>query len=700
MPIPPDTLTTALIPRILTPTTSVAELLALFQQQPQPSACYAVVRLAADAYDLLALTDLSDATQQHGQSLLQMPLGAVPSLLQPAAPVRQATTGQAAAERKLHASPRRRLVVLDAHGDVPGILVSHSLSVPKGADPLALLTPAVLGEEAPTLPPHLNTRFEGLAPDQPLPVGQRVPFVVWVGLPTGQRSEPFQFTFPNDDTPVTFTVQLHAVPDTWTVKVIEPTMIVAPPGTTTQEAEFLVTAKQPGRDTLFVTVAHAETDATVQHLCLPVYAAQEVAPASPPPAREPIEVSFPLEDTSLKRQTVEIALCPGADGEGFDAVVRADLANHTIWETYRVPVSTDEIQNAALRLRQELERIVFYPGKESGGPFPFASLDTLTIDETLARETAVALADAGQQFWCLLFEAPRAPAALKQFAADLRELAHGSSVQIVLYSQRFIIPWFLLYDKPGPITADTLDWTGFWGYRFRLGGIPPGRYPTPIINDQPPGLLALFNDEANLRSFTTAQEQAIRTVLNQETWHGIWGDAAVRESLRIPEAIALVYCYCHGTHTSGAVKAATLASESALSFSTGAQVRLADLRRLPATYFARRPLVFLNACEGGTQDAFYYDGFMPYFIEELGARGFIGTEVKAPQLLAHDIALHFLEAFAAGQPVGDILWRLRRHYLDTHHNILAFNYSLYCRGDVRVILRHDFLDTYLHAGGE
>jgi hypothetical protein len=310
---------------------------------------------------------------------------------------------------------------------------------------------------------------------------------------------------------------------------------------------------------------------------------------------------------------------------------------------------------------------------------------TLTIDETLAKQTAVPLADAGQQVWHLLFQSPRAPAELKQFAADVRLLPHGSSVQIVLYSQRFIIPWTLLYDKPGPITTETLDWAGFWGARYRLEIIPPGRYPAPTISDQPPGLLAFFNDDANLRSFTTQQEQAIRTLLGADTVHSVWGATAVQQALRAPDAAALIYCYCHGEHTSGAVKATALASESALLFSHGARLHLTDLRRLPAAYLARRPLVFLNACEGATQDAFFYDGFMPYFIEEVGARGFIGTEVKAPVFLAHDVALRFLEAFAAGQPVGDILWRLRRHYLDTHHNILAFNYSLYCPGAVRLV---------------
>jgi hypothetical protein len=53
-------------------------------------------------------------------------------------------------------------------------------------------------------------------------------------------------------------------------------------------------------------------------------------------------------------------------------------------------------------------------------------------------------------------------------------------------------------------------------------------------------------------------------------------------------------------------------------------------------------------------------------------------------LLAHDLALAFLHEFAHGHPVGEIFWRLRRHYLDTHHTILAFNYSLYCLGEVRL----------------
>jgi hypothetical protein len=37
------------------------------------------------------------------------------------------------------------------------------------------------------------------------------------------------------------------------------------------------------------------------------------------------------------------------------------------------------------------------------------------------------------------------------------------------------------------------------------------------------------------------------------------------------------------------------------------------------------------------------------------------------------LALDDLREFAQGHPVDEILRRLRRYYLDTHHTILAFN---------------------------
>lgn len=716
MPVPIEHLEREkLIPCVLTSSTTVGEMLFMFDEQPDPYHCYAVVRVGIELYDVLTLADLQPAAVERGAALLPLALGAIPGLLQPTDPVWQARIGLDAAERRMGATPRRRLVVLDETGAVLGILASPFLLASKDpVSPLHLIapppppivappsprSPSVLepeplpapsppepAPEPPPAPPYLNTRFEGIEPNGPLIVGRRVPLIVSVGAPTAgnhpQSSRRFEFDFAGVAGPVAFTVHVDADPEAWTIRAAEPTLIVAPPGTTIQDAEFLVTARQPGRDKLHISVERADTGATVQHVWLPVIAENEQTSVTLAPAiAERIAISQPLDNTDTERRRVEMVIQPGS--ESFVATIRADLPNRYVRATYRVPVSGVEIQNAALRLRQELEKIVFYPGKHAAKTYPFASLTTLSVDEAVARHTTAPLADAGEQVWRLLFNAPRAPEDLKRLATDLRDLPHGSTVQIVLDSQQFIIPWALLYDKPGPISAETLDWSGFWGYRYILDVLPPGSYPPPLIADVPLQPLFLFNDDENLRTFTNAQEQFAQSEWQAMHARVAWGHAAVQEVLTAPGNTGLIYCYCHGDHESGAAKVGTLASESGIYFSGKQRLRLADLRRLPAAPLLRHPLVFLNACEGATQDAFYYDGFMPFFVEELGARGFIGTEVKAPQLLAHDFALQFMRAFAQGQPVGAILWQLRQHYLDTHHTILGFNYSLYCLGDVRL----------------
>ncbi len=349
--MPIDNLITSLIPRVLTPSNSVEELLTLFDSRPQPNSCYAVVRLAADAYDVLALADLDEAARQFSYDLLDMSLAAVPGLLRFAAPVSQSGTGEAAARRALHATPRGRLVVLDDYGDVAGILVAHTLSGTKGG-PLELLQPAVLSAPGSTSAPHLNTRFENLDPGQPLPVGRHQLLTVWVGpaidAARNRRSEPFRFRFADEHSPVEFLVHLHADPEAWNVNPIETTMIVAPPGVTSQEAVFMVTAQQPGRDTLYVTVERADTGVTVQHLCLPVYAVQTQSDVALPVAQQPVSVSLPLEDVGMSRHHVEIVLHPGENRDQFTAMVRADLEGHRIWERYQGESDTSVVMRSPL----------------------------------------------------------------------------------------------------------------------------------------------------------------------------------------------------------------------------------------------------------------------------------------------------------------------------------------------------------------
>jgi len=546
----------------------------------------------------------------------------------------------------------------------------------------------------PAAPPSLNAGFDGLAPNQPLTIGSAAVLRVAVGVPTAttRKSGVFKFDFAGSSDPVNFNVAVVADPDVWEIVPVKPVMIVAPPGTTTQDALFMVTPKQACQEKLTIIVERADTGATVHTLFLPVVA-EDATSAQPLVAAVPsapaliaaprLEVSLPIASTEIARRQIEIIIQTGA--QGFQAAVRADFPDETMRATYAVPVSGEEIQRAALRLRVELQKIVFYPGRDSGGPFPFANNSTLTIDEAVARTATAPLADAAQQIWQMLFTRPDAPDGLKQFANKLRSMPEQTSIQIILDNANFIIPWTLLYDKPGKVTPENLDWSGFWGRRYVIDVLPPGRYPTPIIDASPLRMELLFNDDANLSQFTNEQEQFVRNKLGGVQVNVVRGSAAVQQALAAPIDAGLLYFYCHGDHVGDEAGSTLLASESALLFGGPDHLRIVDLRNLPAAPLARRPLVFLNACEGGTQDAFFYDGFMTFFIREQLARGFIGTEVKAPQLLAHDFAIQFLTQFGQGQPVGKILWDLRRKYLDEHHNILAFNYTLYSLSEVRLM---------------
>ena len=711
MSIPDALLNQALVPRLLDPAATVAELLYLLSVQPDPESSYAVVRFADDTYDVVALDDLRLHAGQFGAALLPIALRALPGMLQPGKPVIQAQTSEAQAQREKHERHRRRLVVVNDAGEVVGILVTISMSAPRGMSPLWLIndeTSFVLDisesildvsggrsegrPPAPLAPPCLNTRFDGLEPGQPLVVGQRVPLIISVGDPTAtnsaQSSRPFAFSFADVSQPVRFMVRVDADPDMWFVRQGEPILIVAPPGKTEQEAEFTIMAKQPGSDKLIISI---ERDgALVQKIWLPVVAALRDAPAQKAPGIVGrVEASVPLDSDGLLQPQVELTI---QSGEGATVVVvHADLPNNLICETYRIPVSIEAIQNATLRLRQELQNIVFYPNGSGGpGPFPFANKQTNTVEAQIAREACVRLADAGWQVWDMLFNVPGGDGRLKQLAEDFRTLPPGSRIRIVLDSHEFILPWALLYDAPGPVNATTIDWSGFWGYRYQIEVFPPGRHPTPIIADVPPAFLLLFNDEQGLSPFTSVQAQYVQQTLARAASSVVWGSTDVTQALRAPPMASLIYCYCHGVHARSAMlrsqqSVTALASESALMFSTGQSMRIADLRQLPAGPLVGQPLVFLNACEGAAQDAFYYDGFMPFFMQQQGARGFIGAEVKAPQLLAHDLGLRFLQLFGEGKPVGEILWQLRRYYLQEHNNILAFNYSLYCPGETRLL---------------
>jgi len=94
------------------------------------------------------------------------------------------------------------------------------------------------------------------------------------------------------------------------------------------------------------------------------------------------------------------------------------------------------------------------------------------------------------------------------------------------------------------------------------------------------------------------------------------------------------------------------------------------------------PLVFLNMCESAQVLPSLSGGFIPFFLKH-GARGVIGTECPMTSTFADPFARDFFRRFLKAQPLGKILWELRRAYLDKG-NPLGLAYTLYGDADTKL----------------
>ncbi|GAB4440731.1 MAG: hypothetical protein OHK0015_37160 [Chloroflexi bacterium OHK40] len=543
---------------------------------------------------------------------------------------------------------------------------------------------------------YLNTRFEGYEDAPTLPLRRWVPLVVAVGPRlaerAGERSAPFGYRFAGAD-PVAFSVTVAGQPEAWEIRPAEETMLVVPPAAgapahTEQEATFLLRARLAGQHKLYLRVAQQATGTVVQDLWLSVVASEAAISAgqpAPAPVTGSVRVSHPIDlETASPHRVRLVFAAEDASASGFALQVEALLPDWQLIQRFRLPVSGAELQSAAGRLRRALAQIVHVSTPDAPEPLPFCSSTSLTIPEPVMRQAALELADVGRQVWELLFSRGSAAAELRAFARRLRQVPPGTVLDLVLENPQFGLPWALLYDQPGDITAETLSWAGFWGHRFDLRIHYPGDYPGPLIGGTPLRVLMACHDDPTLRAWAAEQQALIDQRLGERSCAVVAGREGFLSQQRSGVDAQILYTFCHGQRSHLPGEPLPLPSEAALVFGSDAPARVTDLRRLELDPLPQRPLVFINACEGATRDPLYYDNFVSYFIGDRHARGCIGTEVIVPRYLAHQVALAFFDGFTRGESVGPLLWRLRRQFLAEHHNLLVFNYTLYGNGDMRL----------------
>jgi hypothetical protein len=326
-------------------------------------------------------------------------------------------------------------------------------------------------------------------------------------------------------------------------------------------------------------------------------------------------------------------------------------------------------------------------GERNGRPFQEAwNFDQQPV---LLKKAAPHLAVAGDRLFTMLFERDGDPE-LSHLAATLRKLLQEGTRHISITSDSFFLPWGILYTHPiagEKLSASGSNWRpeGFWGYNHIIEHMPMRRnqlHEQKIDPDEQGIPLSVNLDERISRELSLPCIEE-----HLEGIKGLKGIKVIRRTLKselqkaftddVTRLERILYFYCHGT---GAGSYGQTSLEEATLTLTDDSVSAADIQfwsgetRLPT-----RPLVFINACQGGQMTTIFYKNFAVELLEQ-GAIGLIGAQVDIPAVFAAEYASRvFRELFSKGDQV-----RLGRQLLDTnralwiaHHNPLGLVYSLY-----------------------
>jgi hypothetical protein len=351
--------------------------------------------------------------------------------------------------------------------------------------------------------------------------------------------------------------------------------------------------------------------------------------------------------------------------------------------TAMLPIREAELDQMIAQVRQELHEVVYMADR--------VYQKQLTIPEEVHQAALRRLARAGFRLYQRLFFGPAAGADSRQLGARLRELARQRVMKIQISSQKFLLPWSILY------MADEYDENNvqpelFLGLKHIIEHIPL-QQNMQVLDDTIDSRQRL-NVSLNVNAGIDTQMRRPFVGEQVSYWDAIEtsGKASVvirsseQDVLRALKDTAtpdqILYFYCHAVSKS----LAEGPDGSSLVLTTAENgLKLGDLhldastgRTLPGA-----PLVIINACESAELSPLFYDGFVPYFMDK-GARGVIGTESEIPALFAVAWAKRFFDEFLNGKPLGKVVLDLRQEFYQKHRNLLGLLYAVYCDGDTRV----------------
>jgi hypothetical protein len=389
----------------------------------------------------------------------------------------------------------------------------------------------------------------------------------------------------------------------------------------------------------------------------------------------------------------------------FSASPEAD--GEPVLHSARVPLTADEMTVMADAARDTIETHLIRYKEGENRPFLFLSKDkTQQPSDTAYQKAIMELAQLGYRWFIRLFYSQKEPDLVAEAEAMgdlLLQASAGGRLRLQVVSSDFYLPWNLFYTPPSgerePLSGETASVEGIWGFRHVIEQVPARDlshvHSGPII-DASDGLemsasINLMVDGSKLKpasdqvKYFEAKADKPELKLNVTTR---FTEQDVLKAFRDrANTEEIVYFYCHAV-TEGDPK--TRFQESRLILTQEAQaLELGDL--ITATFgmppLSKAPLVFLNACGSAEMDAQFYDSFVQ-FMRDRGARTVIGTLNNTPTVVGAVFAMSFFEQFLQGGPehsAAQLLFDLRRQFLDAYRNPVGLSYALFYNGDTFVL---------------
>jgi len=678
---------------------------------------YVIVRLDSGQYAVLWLADLIRALQTESDVLLpdmlETPLHYVPDLLAPRAgdAVEQSSMGTGRAERLCRKMPGKRLVVL-AEGEVVGLLTMETRKVPMGLDldwldqplpdaevhvsarperPVPKGEPRTLAEEAEEameeMPPFsltppepekrwINAEIRDHDKDQPLHMGESYELAFDVDTElretaVGGAGLAEEGLFRGDEQLVELTVQLAS--EDFDIYTESQKLRVPRTGRSKNKARFDIEPRHEGEG--IINAVFLKEGNFIQLLTLKLFtgAPGQRGVLATESLGRPVEAAFAVQPRDLNLTILEAV-------GGFQVIMSGPVA-----ATATLPITLPELNQMIEDARKVLLELVDLEG--DGTYFYQASID---IPPQVNQHALQKLANAGYDLYFKIFYGPAADAQANLLGDRLRQLAQTGKLKIQIFSQKFMLPWGILYlgddpDNPNPQM--------FLGLKHIIEHIPLQQnmqVTERTINSQG-GLNVSLNVNADI------DRDMGRPLIQDQVdyWQKIEQRGGVQLKVRetgdevmgalgddtTPDQI--LYFYCHAISKALGEDGGPDASTLVL---TGHQrLTLEKLRRNQRHPLPGAPLVFINACESAELSPLFYDGFVPYFMAK-GARGVVGTECETPALFAAEWARRFFRHFLVGKKsLGQIVLDLRQEFYTKHNNLMGLLYALYVDGDTQVV---------------